>query len=43
MVTRTNGIGLKNITSRVNYINGTMQIDTGKNGTTIIINVPYTN
>ena len=41
--TRTKGIGLKNITSRVNYINGTMQIDTGKNGTTIIINVPYTN
>jgi signal transduction histidine kinase len=40
--TRTKGIGLKNITSRVNYINGTMQIDTGKNGTTIIINVPYT-
>lgn len=38
---KAGGIGLKNITSRVNYINGTMQIDSGKSGTTIIINVPY--
>lgn len=39
--TKTEGIGLKNISSRVNYINGRMQIDTGKKGTTIIIHVPY--
>ena len=35
------GIGMKNISSRVKYINGDMRIDTGKHGTTIIIDVPY--
>jgi signal transduction histidine kinase len=35
------GIGLKNIYSRVNYINGKISVDSGKKGTTIIINVPY--
>ncbi len=35
------GIGMKNIYSRVNYINGEISIDTGKKGTTIIIFVPY--
>jgi signal transduction histidine kinase len=37
----TDGIGMKNIYSRVNYINGEISVDTGKKGTTIIINVPY--
>lgn len=37
------GIGIKNIYSRVNYLNGEISIDTNKNGTTIIINVPYSN
>jgi signal transduction histidine kinase len=35
------GIGLKNIYSRVNYINGKISVDSGKKGTTIIIDVPY--
>ena len=35
------GIGMKNIYSRVNYINGKISVDSGKKGTTIIINVPY--
>ncbi len=39
----TDGIGMKNIYSRVNYINGKISIDSGKKGTTIIINVPYKN
>jgi signal transduction histidine kinase len=37
----SNGIGMKNIYSRVNYINGHISVDSGKKGTTIIINVPY--
>jgi signal transduction histidine kinase len=41
--TSTDGIGMKNIISRVNYINGEISIDSGKKGTTIIINVPYKN
>lgn len=38
------GIGLGNILSRVEYMNGSMEIDsaTGK-GTTVIIEIPYTN
>ncbi|HSF44554.1 MAG TPA: 7TM diverse intracellular signaling domain-containing protein [Chitinophagaceae bacterium] len=36
------GIGMKNIYSRVNYINGNITVDSGRKGTTIIINVPYT-
>jgi signal transduction histidine kinase len=36
------GIGLNNIASRVEYLHGTFDIDTGKGkGTTIIINIPY--
>ena len=34
-------IGMKNIRSRINYLNGEMEIDTGPHGTTIIINIPY--
>lgn len=34
------GIGLKNTRSRVNYLSGTLQIDS-HNGTTIIIQIPY--
>ncbi|HLO79431.1 MAG TPA: 7TM diverse intracellular signaling domain-containing protein [Chitinophagaceae bacterium] len=37
----SDGIGMKNIYSRVNYINGEISVDSGKKGTTIIINVPY--
>jgi signal transduction histidine kinase len=39
----TDGIGMKNIHSRVNFINGTITIDSGKKGTTFIIHVPYKN
>lgn len=35
------GIGLKNILSRVNYLNGTLDIDSGNHGTTIMIEIPY--
>ena len=35
------GIGLKNIQSRVNYLNGSLDIDSGKHGTTIMIQIPY--
>jgi len=35
------GIGMKNIQSRINYLNGEMKIDTGTKGTTIVISVPY--
>ena len=34
------GIGLKNIRSRLEYVNGKISIDTGKNGTTTIIRIP---
>ncbi len=37
----TDGIGLKNIQSRVSYLNGKIQIDRGQVGTTIMIQVPY--
>lgn len=36
-----NGIGLRNLKSRAEYINAEIHIDTGKTGTTIICNVPY--
>jgi len=39
----TEGIGLKNIQSRVNYLNGKLTIDSGKNGTTIITSIPFKN
>jgi signal transduction histidine kinase len=35
------GIGLKNIQSRVNYLNGSLDIDSGNHGTTIMIRIPY--
>jgi signal transduction histidine kinase len=38
---RSDGIGLKNIRSRVDYLGGSMNIDTGKKGSTIIIRIPY--
>jgi signal transduction histidine kinase len=38
---QSKGIGLKNIRSRVKYLNGSLTIDTGDNGTTIIIQLPY--
>ena len=37
----TNGIGLKNIESRVKYLNGSLDIDSGNHGTTIMIQIPY--
>ena len=38
---QTTGIGLKNIRSRVDYLGGSLNIDTGKKGTTVIIRIPY--
>jgi signal transduction histidine kinase len=38
-----NGIGLKNILTRVNYLQGDMKVDTNSNGTTIIIQIPFKN
>ncbi len=35
------GIGLQNIRTRVNYLNGTLNIDSNANGTTIMIQLPY--
>lgn len=35
------GMGLKNIKSRVNYLKGEIKIDSGKIGTTIMIQIPY--
>lgn len=35
------GIGLKNLMSRVDYLHGKMDIDSGAKGTTIIIHLPY--
>lgn len=35
------GIGFKSIKSRAEYINAELHIDSGKNGTTIICNIPY--
>jgi signal transduction histidine kinase len=35
------GIGLMNINSRVNYLKGKINIDSGKSGTTIVIQIPY--
>lgn len=37
------GIGLKNIQSRIEYINGRIYFDSGKQGTTITCNIPYPN
>ena len=35
-----NGIGMKNILSRVEFLKGKLNIDSSKKGTTIIINIP---
>lgn len=35
------GIGMKNIQSRVSYLNGKMNIDSNQHGTVIIIKLPY--
>jgi signal transduction histidine kinase len=35
------GLGLNNITSRVNYLKGTIYIDSNNNGTTITIKIPH--
>ncbi len=35
------GIGLKNISSRVNYLNASWHTDTGEQGTTTIVEIPY--
>jgi signal transduction histidine kinase len=37
----SDGIGLKNVRSRVDYLGGSMNIDSGKMGSTIIITIPY--
>lgn len=39
----TQGIGLKNIQSRVNYLKGSLDIDSGNYGTTVIIKIAYKN
>jgi signal transduction histidine kinase len=38
---KTDGTGLKSIQSRVSYLNGNMNIDSGIYGTTVLINIPY--
>ncbi|HEY0667961.1 MAG TPA: 7TM diverse intracellular signaling domain-containing protein [Sphingobacteriaceae bacterium] len=38
---QTDGIGLKNMQSRADYIQGKLYFDSGSQGTTIICNVPY--
>lgn len=35
------GMGLKNIQSRVNFLKGTLNIDSSQRGTTIVIQIPY--
>jgi len=35
------GIGLRNISSRIKYLAGEINIDSGKSGTTIMIQIPY--
>jgi signal transduction histidine kinase len=35
------GIGLKNVRLRVNFLSGSTNIDSGKNGTTIMIQIPF--
>jgi signal transduction histidine kinase len=39
-MTNKTGAGIKNILSRVNFLKGTMNIDTNKKGTTVIIEIP---
>ena len=35
------GIGLKSIRSRVDYLGGVFKLDTGQKGTTVIVHIPY--
>jgi signal transduction histidine kinase len=37
---KINGIGLKNMRERVNYLKGDLHIDSNENGTTVIIHIP---
>jgi len=37
----SDGIGLKNIRYRVDFLHGTLQIDSNDHGTTIMIQIPY--
>ena len=37
----SDGIGLKNIKSRVDFLRGTLKIDSNEHGTTIMIQIPY--
>lgn len=37
----SDGIGLKNIRSRVDFLHGTLQIDSNEHGTTIVVQIPY--
>lgn len=37
----TSGIGIKNIQSRVSYLNGNLNIDSNQHGTVTIIKIPY--
>jgi signal transduction histidine kinase len=39
----TDGIGIKNVQSRVSYLKGELKIDSGKLGTTFMIQIPYKN
>ncbi|WP_338876806.1 7TM-DISM domain-containing protein [Spirosoma sp. SC4-14] len=39
--TQQTGIGLKNISSRVNYLNARWQTDTSEQGTTTLVEIPY--
>ena len=41
MPENSNGIGLKNIKSRVTYLNGSLNIDSSSHGTTVVIQIPY--
>lgn len=42
-VNNKGGIGLNNITTRVEYLKGDIYFDTNDNGTTVIINIPISN
>jgi Signal transduction histidine kinase len=39
----SSGIGLKNVSSRIQYLGGRYTIDTNQNGTTITIEIPFQN
>lgn len=40
--TKSDGIGLKNVHSRIRYLHGAINIDSNKLGTTVIIEIPLT-